>query len=501
MRIRTLPIIGLVTVFLLTTSSLRAQSLGSAFVFPDLGGTSRTTAGNSSPMITGYAKISNTEATPAGYALIALRNNGALLSEVTIPSTTAFRGGRIYAETGGGIDTGIALANLNAEAIPLAWYFTRDSGAEGQSGVLNIPAKGQIGQFLSEAPFNLEPNFKGTFTFFALTPRPDLSVAAIALRGQVNQRGDFLMTTLPVSALDEQSLFAGDTLPHFAVGDGWSTQVILVNPTDQELAGTVDFVDPLGSGLVVTAEASTDKQFAFRIAPRGSWRLRLPGNGTPLKVGSVRLASVAAGVPLPVGFLIFAYDTGGVTVTTAAITAARSASGSRIFVEGSGTPGMPGHLQTALAVSNSDATNAVRVTLDLRNLDGSSSGRTGFLDIAPSGQVSRFLGEIPGFEGLPLSFQGVLRVSAPTPVSLIGIRARFNERREFLITTVSHAGEADQHFNAVLRYSSFVFPHFVDGGGYNTKFVLFSAWTTGRANGALEFYDKSGTPQPVSIQP
>lgn len=502
MSIRIFQIIGLTSVFLFLTGIASAQSVSSPFVFPELGGISRTTAGtSSSPLTTGYARISSTEATPAGYALISLREQGSLVSEVTIPTATAFRGGRIYAETGGGVDTGIAIANLNAEAIRLAWYFTEASGARGASGVITIPAKGQIGQFLTEAPFNLRLNFQGTFTFFALTPRPDLSVAAIALRGLINQRGDFVMATLPVAALDEQALFAGDTLPHFAAGDGWSTQVVLVNPTDQELAGTINFMDPLGSGLVVTADTGTDKQFAFRIAPKGSWRLQVPGTGAPLKVGSIRLASVAAGIPIPVGFLIFKYDTSGVTVTTAGITAARSATSSRIFVEGSGSPGTPGLLQTALAISNPSAANAVRVALELTNLDGTSSGRNGFLDLPASGQVSRFLGEIPGFENLPQSFQGVLRVSAQTPISVVGIRARYNERREFLITTVSQANESDPYFNAVLRYSNFVFPHFVDGGGYNTKFVLFSGWTPGRATGAIDFFGKSGDPLPIGIQP
>jgi hypothetical protein len=501
MGIHIFQIIGLTTAFLLLPQAALGQAARSQFAFPDLGATSRRTDGTSNPMVTGYAKVANSDAVPAGYALIALQSQGTLVSEITVPTATAFRGGRIYAETGGGVDTGLALANLNAEPIPLAWYFTRSTGEPGASGILTLPAKGQIGQFLSEAPFNLAPDFQGTFTFFALTPKPDLSVAAIALRGLINQRGDFVMTTLPVTPLDEHPLFAGDTLPHFAVGAGWSTQIVLVNPTDQELAGTAAFVDPAGAAVVVAAETGADREFAFRIAPKGSWRLRVPGNVTPLKVGSVRLTSVAAGVPLPVGFLIFGYDTGGVTVTSAAIAAVRSSRGSRIFVEGSGTPGSPGLLQTAIAVSNPDTSNAVRVSLELRNLDGSFSGRIGFLDVPAGGQVSRFLGEIPGFEGLPQSFQGVLRVLAQSPVSLIGIRARYNERREFLITTVSHANESDEHFNTVLRYSSFVFPHFVDGGGYNTEFVLFSAWTPGQTTGALEFFGKSGDPQPIGIQP
>ena len=65
---------------------------------------------------------------------------------------------------------------------------------------------------------------RGTFTFTA-----DLPVAVIALRGFVNERSEFLMTTLPVAPL---TAGPADTVyfPHFAAGGGWTTQVILVNP-------------------------------------------------------------------------------------------------------------------------------------------------------------------------------------------------------------------------------------------------------------------------------
>jgi hypothetical protein len=56
-------------------------------------------------------------------------------------------------------------------------------------------------------------------------------VAVTALRGAVNDRGDFLFTALPV--VDLEALPAGPvTIAQFAQGAGWTTQVVLVNKPD-----------------------------------------------------------------------------------------------------------------------------------------------------------------------------------------------------------------------------------------------------------------------------
>ena len=110
----------------------------------------------------------------------------------------------------------------------------------------------------------------GTFTFTSSIP-----VSVIALRGFTNERSEFLLTTLPVAPLTATS---EDTiyLPHFVDGAGWTTQVILVNTTDETIAGTVQF---LGQGSDTTpAEPVTltlddgqiGSEFAYAVPPRSS---------------------------------------------------------------------------------------------------------------------------------------------------------------------------------------------------------------------------------------
>lgn len=487
-------------VLAISVGPLAAQSSIQTFSFPDRGGASLKAAGASPTLQTGYARIGQTTAIPAGFALFGLQQGGLLVSEVTIPAANSVSAGRIYVETGGGVNTGIAIANTSSEPVPMAWYFTDSAGRQVSADVFTIPPNAQIAQFLSEPPFNIGAEFRGTFTFFALTARPDPTLAAIALRGLISERGEFLMTTLPVIPIQDHALFSSGTIPHFASGGGWATQIIFVNPTDRELGGTVTFFDKKGEPSVIESENGSSAMFEYRVSARSSWSLRTSSGGG-LHLGSVKLKAVA-GTELPIGFLVFSFAPAGITIATAGVPPARSASVSRLFVESSGRlgDGQPSSLQTGIAISNADSASSVRVSLELTTLDGTTTGLRGILDIPRGGQISEFLNEIPGLEFLPSPFQGVLRLSASAPVTTIGLRARYNERNDFIATTVPVVNENDEYFNSVTRYSNFVFPHFVDGAGYMTTFVLFSGWTAGPVSGALEFLTNTGAPLPLTLQ-
>src|SRR5207253_7244043 len=126
------------------------------------------------------------------------------------------------------------------------------------------PARGLLGRFLNEAPFNSGSITRGTFTFSSSVP-----VSVVALRGFTNERSEFLITTLPVTSLStapEQTVI----FPQLADGGGWSTQIVLVNPTDNDLTGTIEFFGQ-GSGtgaadrLALTVNGQTRDTFTYTI--------------------------------------------------------------------------------------------------------------------------------------------------------------------------------------------------------------------------------------------
>jgi hypothetical protein len=124
----------------------------------------------------------------------------------------------------------------------------------------------------------------------------------------------------------------------------------------------------------------------------------------------------------------------------------------------------------------------------LTTLTGVPTGLTDAITLAPNAQRALFIGQLPGFVNLPIPLQGILRVTTASPgVSMIGIRGRYNERSEFLITTTLPAIEG-----AAPASGSLYFPHFADGGGYTTQFILFNGATDQPVSGSLQFFDWHG---------
>ena len=81
------------------------------------------------------------------------------------------------------------------------------------------------------------------------------------------------------------------------------------------------------------------------------------------------------------------------------------------------------------------------MTLNLSDLSGTLLGST-TLAIAANAQISKFLNEIFVGSALPQSLQGMLEIKASSPgIAAAGLRGRYNERSDFLITTTPMVDE------------------------------------------------------------
>jgi YD repeat-containing protein len=462
------------------------------FSIADRGGISLITLGISTTPAIGYARIQPAPGspTPAGLAIFGFRQNGILVSEAGVPASPLIRSGRIYAEVNGPVNTGLALANPNPQAAILTFFFTDANGTTTGSGNTTIAANGQIAAFLNQTPFNGSSSFTGTFTFTSNVP-----VSAIALRGLANERADFLLTTLPVADLSLVTTGEMVLFPHFADGGGWTTQLVLVNPSDTPMSGTIQLLGQ-GSGttpaqpIEVTIDTVTSSTFSYSVPARSAQRLRTAGTAGTARVGSVRITP-APNTRTPSGLGIFSFKNAGITVAEAGVPALSPSRALRMYAETSSAAA--GSIQTGVAVANPLAA-AATVNFELTTLAGVSTGLTSTAIIPANGQISLFLSQLPVFESLPVPFQGVLRISttAASGVSVVGLRARVNERGDFLITTTAPVDE-----NSPPSSNELLFPHFADGGGYTTQFILFSRSPGQNSAGTLRFFGQSG--QPLSL--
>jgi sugar lactone lactonase YvrE len=448
------------------------------------GGVSLSTDGASASIEAGYGRIqAGADGIPAALAIFSYRSGGYLVSETGVPATPPQTSGRIYAEMNRTLETGWAMANPNNQTATIHFFYTDMEGNDLGAGTATIGPNEQIARFLNEAPFNTfgSPTFEGTFSFVS-----DVPVGVIAIRGLVNERQEFLMSTLPVIDTTLVPTNQSSVVPHFVNGSGWVTEILLINPTHTTLTGTLDFRSDSGSLTTMTAGGQSGTTFNYSIPPRSSRRLSTDGAG-PVTSGSVVVNPITGVTPVP--FVIFSNRTAGTTVSEAAV---QSTSGTafQVYVESSGTNGEPGNIQSGIAVTNKSSSPST-VTFELTDMDGSNIGLPVPLsrDLPGLGHLAQFLAEF--FPALPETFKGVLRISAEAPagISVVGLRGRYNERAEFLMSTTPPVPETQ--FSAG---NELLLPHLADGGGYTTEFILFSGSGLRPSPGSLQLFQQSGAP-------
>ena len=395
----------------------------------------------------------------------------------------------------GPVNTGVAIVNPGSQPAQVSFFFTDSSGRNSGNNTVSIPARRQLGRFLNEAPFNSGSFARGTFTFTSSVP-----VSVVALRGFTNERSEFLITTLPVTPLST-SLEQSAIFPQLADGGGWSTQLVLINPTDNTMNGTIEF---FGQGttttpadpLELTVNGQTNSRFGYTIPPRSSWVGKTAGVGSTIRVGSAHVtASAPDGVPS--GVAIFSFKRASVVVTESGVPAMSPGSTFRLFAESSGNFNAEetGSLQTGLAIANLSESPSL-VTIAVTGLSGTPMGIPASVMVPGNGQIAMFLSEVPGFSALPSTFQGVVQISTTSlnSISVVGLRGRYNERRDFLLATTPAIDE-----NLVTGEPT-LFPYIAEGGGYTTQFILLSPSAGSSSSGWLRFYSQAGAPMNLSLR-
>jgi hypothetical protein len=472
-----------VTITVSNASNTMPQPTGSYSV-PDNGTLSWITSSAPSPVRIGGLRLQPDvgRTVPMGVAVLGYRNGDTLVSEAGVPACSPMQSGRIYVDIGGPVNTGIAFANPGNEDALISFYFTDANGTDFGQKSFTLKANRQFAAFLNEDPFNSPATSQGTFTFNSTVP-----VGAVALRLHTNERSEFLMSNLPVSPLGTESNGSGTVVPHFADGGGWTTQIILTNPTEATLSGTVQFfeqgsVDQAAELLTLTVSGVRASTFNYEIPPRSMTRLTT-SSPSSTKVGSVRINPTGNG-GVPVGLAILSFAKRGITVSEASVPATHAGSRFRIYVESDGKRGHNRSAETGLAIANPSSASAT-VHLELTNADGASTGLSTSLTVPGDGQVARFINDF--LPGLPAGFRGLLRLTADSPIVTIGLRGRYNERGDFLFTTTPSAEEG------VSSGSQILFPHVPTGGGYSTQFIMFNS-TSGTSSGKVWFLSGDGEP-------
>jgi hypothetical protein len=152
------------------------------------------------------------------------------------------------------------------------------------------------------------------------------------------------------------------------------------------------------------------------------------------------------GGPLPSAEAVLSYQNQGATLTMTSVPMAKEGSIFEMYLQSAGLQGQPGSVEPGIVVSNA-STDMAAVRLEVVGVDGRSAGISTLREIPPGGQLAGFIREF--FPQVPDSFIGFVRVSATVPVAVAGIRRRFNERGEFVLSAVPAWNEKDVGSSAV----------------------------------------------------
>ena len=228
-----------------------------------------------------------------------------------------------------------------------------------------------------------------------------------------------------------------------------------------------------------------DSSFAYTIPARGTIRMVTGNASGETQAGSVRvILRRERGVPSVTA--LYSYVQRGFTVTESSISALPMTNSYRIYTESSGAAGQPGAIQPAIAIANPLST-PLAVNLEVRRLQNGAAMAARTVTIPGGGQMSRFMHEL--FPELPQTYRATLEVSASSGFAVAGLRGRYNERDDFLISTTPPSAGGLASAGAPLMV-----PHVVSGDGYSTDLVLFSP-TVGSISGTIFFRTQDGVLQ------
>ena len=253
----------------------------------------------SGPIRTGYVVVTPADGSPRAVASLTygIVRNGIVQSQAAVPPSELAEEVVFYLDTVTDIGRrfGVGLLNPTSIANVVSATLRNNSGSVVGSGAeIRLDAFDSLARFVDEV-FSTSDIFSEPFEGSVILSSPIPFVGlGFSFNGSsfstVDTRLGDPSTPLPTRQLsgsaitDEGTIGGGAAVPfaQFALGGGWSSQIALVNNTDEIIAGRVDVFDPNGAPMAVTFNGQTRSTFTYAI-PAGGAILLAPrdANGQP----------------------------------------------------------------------------------------------------------------------------------------------------------------------------------------------------------------------------
>ena len=259
------------------------------------------------PMRSGYVIITSTavnQRAPSATVTFGMVNDGVVQSQAlmfpsaVIAPTPPPRGlpqisasASLIADVIPGIGRNVGVALANAVNGPNTIYFTlRDANGQmvGDQATITLQPQQQVARLLTDIfpPDVIWPSFQGTVTLQTPTP---FALLGLRFSGQAFSTLPATLSGTTPGVVPQRDLTGGAItntplagtigggqaimLPHFVMGEGWATQIVLAEMDAKFATGRIDVFDTSGNPMAVKMNGATQSTFTYSINPNGTFLL------------------------------------------------------------------------------------------------------------------------------------------------------------------------------------------------------------------------------------
>jgi DNA-binding beta-propeller fold protein YncE len=430
----------------------------------------------------GYAVASGGDALAGGTAVFTImtttfddasqRESRMLVSETGFAAPPQVEEATVFVDGRPDTETFIVVANPRAAPTELRFvHHGTDGSTLAQSVTRELDADGSMSVRVSAL-------FPGAVTG-SVTVRSDESFALTAARLTSNDRQEDILTAVPVAYETAAERPSSLTIPRVEMGGGYTTQLVLLNPTDRTLEGIIKFLTVTGEPLRVEGTAT---EMGYSIAPNGTFVWESPQGGNVVESG---FAVVSAATEVPVGTAIVSLERGETLITEAGM------GGGAVGEAWFGIDTYPsvvrhGRMEFRVTLANGGARPA-DVRLIVYTPDGEELTRTH--QILPAGHRVEFTQVDLADRG---RFKGSVRIVSDVPISMAAHRRTTNIRNELIVARLPSLTLGS-------GTGRLIFPRFLDGPEVATELFMLSKGTA-LGGGRVEFFDERGQPLTVVLR-
>lgn len=267
--------------------------------------------------------------------------------------------------------------------------------------------------------------------------------------------------------------------PQVGAGVGLSTQLVLINASEEAVGGQIRLFGSSGVPLELALDDVVGSTFSYQIEGNGTFRGELT-RSTGLGVGYA-VVSLVQGSRTPAGSAIFQFTSGESVISEAGVLSVQPTTAARIFVDNVGT-------RTGVAIA-SVANPPTTVTFRLLNTSGTPL-QTTTREVPAGGHLAIFADEL--FSQVREGFTGLMEITSLVPIAPVTLKLTTNARGQSILTTLPIVDLTRPETAASLIFPRIGFGDF-GAGVLATRLLLINgdagSWITGK----FSFFQPDGT--------